>query len=135
MVALFQGIRRYEALRAELGVSTSILAMRLKRMVEDDLLERQPQGEQSERFEYHLTDKGRALYPVFLGLTQWADRWLGNGRGIRFHMHHATCGADSRIEVRCDVCDQPLTPRDVVVRIVSGAELAVWRSKTHSARS
>ncbi|WP_159595446.1 winged helix-turn-helix transcriptional regulator [Hydrogenophaga sp. BPS33] len=122
-VALFQGIRRYEALRTEVGVSTNILALRLKRMVEDGLIARERQGEHSERFEYTLTDKGRALYPVVLGLTQWADRWLSGKDGIRFRMHHMGCGADCRTEVRCDVCAQPLTPHDVAVRLVSGKEL------------
>ncbi len=134
MVALFQGVRRYEALRAELGVSTNILAVRLKRMVEDGLIVRQPQGGPSERFEYSLTDKGRALYPVILCLTQWADRWLSGNRGVRFHMHHAMCGADCRTEVRCDVCAQPLTPHDVMVRVVTGAELDVWRRRAHEQR-
>ncbi len=132
IVALFQGIRRYEALRTEVGVSTNILALRLKRMVEDGLIARERPGEHTERFEYTLTDKGRALFPVVLGLTQWADRWLsGHGEhrsqsgrgGIRFLMHHATCGADCRTEVRCDVCAQPLTPHDVTMRMVTRAEL------------
>ncbi|MDO9434621.1 helix-turn-helix domain-containing protein [Hydrogenophaga sp.] len=126
IVALFQGIRRYEALRTEVGVSTNILALRLKRMVEDGLIARERPGEHTERFEYTLTDKGRALYPVVLGLTQWADRWLSGYGGIRYRMHHASCGADCRTEVRCDACAQPLTPHDVAVRFAGEAQAEIW---------
>lgn len=129
LVALFGGMRRYDALRTELGVATNILALRLKRMVQDGLILRERLGEGSERFEYVLTDKGRALYPVFLGLTQWADRWLCGDGGVPFRMHHADCDADCRTEVRCDACAQPLSPRDVVARVLTGAELAAWRKR------
>ena len=134
IVALLQGIRRYEALRTEVGVSTNILALRLKRMVEDGLIARERPGEHTERFEYALTDKGRALFPVVLGLTQWADRWLSGKGGIRFHMHHATCHADSRTEVRCDACAQPLTPHDVTMRWVTRAELERQRASPGKTR-
>lgn len=79
----FNGVRRFEDLQQHLGVSPSVLSRRLKDMVDEGLLHREPYREDGdrERHEYHPTGKAWDLYPVIVGLMQWGDRYLGDPAG------------------------------------------------------
>ena len=75
-----RGVRRFDALQAELGVSRKVLAERLKALVADGVLTREPYQERPTRHDYLLTPRGRALLPVLVGLQDWGDGWvLGDG--------------------------------------------------------
>ena len=47
------------------------------------MLERRDYQEpgQRQRFEYHLTEKGKDLYPVLSALRQWGDKYLAGPEG------------------------------------------------------
>lgn len=79
----FNGVRRFEDFQQHIGVSPSMLSRRLKGMVDEGLLRREPYREDGdrERHEYHPTDKAWALYPVIVGLMQWGDRYLSDPDG------------------------------------------------------
>jgi DNA-binding HxlR family transcriptional regulator len=68
----FDGVRRFSDFQRSLGVSRGILATRLRRLVALGILQPSPASESSYQ-EYTLTDKGRALFPVVVGLRQWAE--------------------------------------------------------------
>jgi DNA-binding HxlR family transcriptional regulator len=68
------GIHRFDQLLASLGVASNVLTDRLSRLVDEGILERVRYSERPERFEYHLTDKGRELGISLIGLMQWGDR-------------------------------------------------------------
>ncbi|MEO1028109.1 MAG: helix-turn-helix domain-containing protein [Pseudomonadota bacterium] len=72
------GVRRFDDFQAELGAPRTILSNRLKRLTEQDLLEKSTYREPGKRrrTEYVLTSKGAALRPILIGLTQWGDHWL-----------------------------------------------------------
>lgn len=75
-----RGVRRFDALQAELGVSRKVLTERLKALVADGVLAREPYLSHPPRFEYVLTPRGRALLPVLVALQDWGDTWLlGDG--------------------------------------------------------
>lgn len=75
-----RGVRRFDALQRELGVSRKVLAERLKLLVEADVLRREPYQSGPVRYEYVLTPRGRALLPVLIALQDWGDGWvLGDG--------------------------------------------------------
>lgn len=75
-----RGVRRFDALQAELGVSRKVLAERLKSLLADGVLAREPYQDRPTRHEYLLTARGRALLPVLVGLQDWGDGWvLGDG--------------------------------------------------------
>ena len=80
---VLKGVRRFEEIQQHLGVSSSVLSHRLRLMVDDGLLRREPYREQGdrERHEYHPTEKAWDLYPVLAGLVQWGDRHLGDPDG------------------------------------------------------
>lgn len=72
----FLGMKRFAEFRASLGIAPNVLADRLRRLVDEDILERVPYGEHSERFEYVLTAKGADLFVALNALRQWGDRHL-----------------------------------------------------------
>ncbi|QXH35320.1 winged helix-turn-helix transcriptional regulator [Pseudomonas muyukensis] len=72
----FDGLRRFSELQKNLGLAKNILAGRLKLLVEAGLLVQQPASDGSAYKEYVLTDKGRSVFPVVVGLRQWGERFL-----------------------------------------------------------
>jgi len=68
------GVTRFEELLQELGVARNILADRLRRLVEIDLLERRPIGPNSKRFEYVPTIRGLSLREPLSQLEAWGER-------------------------------------------------------------
>lgn len=75
---LLLGPLRYsELLRGLPGITTNLLAKRLKEMEEHGLLERiRAAGEGGQA--YRLTEVGRALEPAVHALGRWGWRWMGN---------------------------------------------------------
>ena len=72
----FFGVRRFADFQKNLGISTNILTNRLAHLVEHEILSRVEAGTHGERYEYRLTDKGRALLPVLTAMRDWSDRWV-----------------------------------------------------------
>lgn len=72
----FDGLRRFSELQKNLGLAKNILAARLKLLVEAGLLAQQPASDGSAYKEYVLTEQGRAVFPIVIGLRQWGERYL-----------------------------------------------------------
>ncbi|MFK0314047.1 winged helix-turn-helix transcriptional regulator [Pseudomonas sp. NPDC090233] len=72
----FDGLRRFSEFQKNLGLAKNILASRLKLLVESGLLQLQPASDGSAYKEYVLTDKGRSVFPIVVGLRQWGERFL-----------------------------------------------------------
>ncbi|MCS4286076.1 DNA-binding HxlR family transcriptional regulator [Pseudomonas sp. BIGb0278] len=72
----FDGLRRFSELQKSLGLAKNILSSRLKLLVETGLLTLQPASDGSAYKEYALTDKGRAVFPIVIGLRQWGEQFL-----------------------------------------------------------
>ena len=53
------------------GIPTNILAARLKRLLENDLIEKDAYQERPVRYAYSLTDKGKTLAPVVKEIVKW----------------------------------------------------------------
>ena len=66
-----QGVCRFNDFQRRIGIAKNILSVRLRRLVEDDILYVQRSSERTERGEYHLTVKGRQLQIILLALWQW----------------------------------------------------------------
>lgn len=67
----FRHLRRFSELQRNLGLAKNILAARLKLLVEAGLLAQQPASDGSAYKEYVLTEKGRSVFPIVVGLRQW----------------------------------------------------------------
>lgn len=74
---LLTGKRTYkEFLEGPEGISTNILANRLRRLEAWGLVERRARGETRERFDYELTRKGADLLPALQELCRWGNRYI-----------------------------------------------------------
>ena len=77
---VLSGPKRFDELQRELGISRNLLAKRLKRMVEGDLLARRPIPN-SQRLAYSLTPKALELRPTILALAEWGQNWREHNSG------------------------------------------------------
>ncbi|MBO3100466.1 winged helix-turn-helix transcriptional regulator [Cellulomonas fengjieae] len=100
----FFGTRRFDDFARRVGISEPVAAARLKELTAAGVLERVPYQEpgQRTRFEYQLTEKGRALQPVITALRQWGDAWGADPAGPPVVAVHRDCGAAVGVRVRCD---------------------------------
>lgn len=69
----FDGIRRFGEFQESLLIARNILTDRLKQLVESGLLDCVPASDGSAYWEYVLTPKGKALFPVIVTLRQWGE--------------------------------------------------------------
>jgi DNA-binding HxlR family transcriptional regulator len=113
---MFLGTHRFDALQAHLGIARNVLAARLRRLVANDILTRRQYVAHPLRYEYHLTRKGRDLYPLIVALLQWGDKYLADAPGGPVLLEHATCGQVTEIVAACGVCGQAVTPREMRAR-------------------
>lgn len=86
---LLAGPRRYTDLHADLpGVSTDVLASRLKEMERDTLVTRRRLPPPGAAYVYELTPRGRDLLPVLTALADWGAPALSERRptdAVRAH--------------------------------------------------
>ncbi|WP_405621041.1 winged helix-turn-helix transcriptional regulator [Streptomyces sp. NBC_00076] len=86
---LLAGPRRYTDLHADLpGVSTDVLASRLKDMEREGVTTRRRLPPPGAAYVYELTGRGRELLPVLQALGQWGQTELGERRptdAVRAH--------------------------------------------------
>jgi DNA-binding HxlR family transcriptional regulator len=101
------------------GAPRDTLAARLRTLVGAGILERRPYSEHPARFEYHLTDAGRDLYPVIVTLMRWGDQYLAGEAGPPLLLQHH-CGHQLTAQVTCQACGEPLHARDTRPVSVSG---------------
>jgi DNA-binding HxlR family transcriptional regulator len=72
----FLGQRRFDEFQESLGVPRAILARRLNRLVAEGLLRKERYADRPPRFEYLLTDKGRAFWDVLAALWRFGEDWM-----------------------------------------------------------
>jgi DNA-binding HxlR family transcriptional regulator len=109
----FLGIRRFDDFVERLGISRNVLADRLDKLVAAGVLERHPYDEARSRYDYLLTDKGRALWPVVVALRQWGDEWICGAGNEPLLLEHRDHGHTTTAQMTCDVCGEPLDARSV----------------------
>jgi DNA-binding HxlR family transcriptional regulator len=100
----FRGIRRFDDFQASLGLARSVLTARLKKLTDEGVLDRRQYTEHPPRYEYRLTEKGRALFPVITALLSWGDDWAAGPAGAPVQLVHAPCGQPMHPELTCPRC-------------------------------
>jgi DNA-binding HxlR family transcriptional regulator len=78
---LFLGVRRFNDIQGDLGISRSVLTDRLARLVDLGIVRTVPYQEPGERVrhEYRPTRKGVGLLPLLVALKTWGDEHLNLG--------------------------------------------------------
>lgn len=75
------------------------------------------------RQEYRLTEKGFDLYPVLVAVREWGDHYLADPEGPPLATVHRDCGADVRVQLRCEAGHDVESPRDVIPAPGPGARI------------
>lgn len=115
------GHTRFDDLQADLDVTRSVLAARLRRLEEEGVVERVAYQTRPERFDYLLTAKGLELWPVLDGLRAWGDKHYPEPGGPPWLIEHRDCGGQPDVHQLCDRCGAPLAADDVTARPGPGA--------------
>ena len=73
---LFDKHRYGNFLAADEGITTNILADRLKRLEVHGIIEKTPYQYNPVRHDYYLTEKGRALKPLVMEMVSWGLKYI-----------------------------------------------------------
>src|SRR5689334_16168843 len=98
------GATRYTEFMARLPVSNSVLSRRLATMTREGLLERCEYQTRPSRFEYRLTRRGAALWPVLVSIWEWERRWVPAHTATLPAVYHRGCGAACSPVLTCRGC-------------------------------
>ncbi|MCU1679757.1 MAG: hypothetical protein JWQ81_496 [Amycolatopsis sp.] len=101
---VFFGIRRFDQIVLNTGASRDILATRLRTLVEAGVLQKQQYEQHPPRYEYVLTEAGRALHPVLLALMNWGDHYITEGEPPTVWEH--SCGQVLNPRTICAACGE-----------------------------
>jgi DNA-binding HxlR family transcriptional regulator len=96
------GVRRFDQIAHNTGASRDILTTRLRGLEAAGVLERRQYEAHPPRYEYVLTEAGRALNTVLLTVMQWGDRYVTEGEPPTVWQH--SCGADLQVKTVCAAC-------------------------------
>jgi len=113
---VFLGNGRFDEMVRRTGAPRDTMAARLRALTASGILERRQYSDHPARFEYHLTDAGRDLYPVILTLMRWGDRYLARGGGPPLRLEHR-CGHVLGAQLVCEACgDQVVAAETTALR-------------------
>lgn len=114
---LFNANGRFDDLQIQTEATPQMLATRLKKLEAHGLVERHAYSERPLRFEYRLTEKGTAFYPVILALRSWGETWCKEpDEGIAVRYVHTMCGEDSGLGTTCAHCGGVLESKDLIAQ-------------------
>lgn len=119
---LLVGVSRFEELRRDLGIASNVLAARLEHLVSHGVVSRRQYQTSPARYEYHLTAKGLALYPVIAALLAWGDEWISDAAPIL--TVHSDCGQVTALKTVCAECGEELTATNTAAVAGPGARPA-----------
>ena len=111
----FFGTRTFEAFRSALSIPRATLTDRLRKLTQLAIFRQVAPGS-SQRKEYRLTKMGFDLYPSFIALMQFGDRWLSKSKPPPLTLIHTNCGCDSHPIVTCSHCGDSVSARDAKYR-------------------
>lgn len=103
---LFYAQRRFTEIARNTGAPRDILTTRLRKLVEHGVIAREQYSDRPARYEYRLTETGRALSPVLLTLKRWGHEHVRQGEDpVRFDH---VCGHEFVAELHCAACGDAL---------------------------
>ncbi len=95
-----------------MGIADNILAARLKKLGDAGILERRLYQTRPYRYEYVLTEKGKALAPVVAALRAWGREWT-TGEDRSPELRHGACNHEVSVGLFCPECGRPVELDDV----------------------
>ncbi len=108
------GLTRFDEFEKSLGIAPNMLTRRLASLVEAGLLERVQYQDRPPRYEYFLTEAGKAFRPVLLAFVEWGSRYFApEGRSVQL-VERAT-GRPVRVGMVDLDTGKPVDARDYVI--------------------
>ncbi|NDZ97213.1 helix-turn-helix transcriptional regulator [Streptomyces sp. SID6673] len=97
----FYGATRFDQFARRVGITDAVASTRLRELTEAGIFEKVPYQEpgQRARNEYLLTQMGRDLLPVVLGLLQWGNQYL-QPQGAPLRLTDSESGEPVIVDVR-----------------------------------
>jgi DNA-binding HxlR family transcriptional regulator len=123
------GLSRYEDLRKSTGITNATLSDRLKRLEDNELVERRRYQTGPDRYEYLLTQKGRDIILVIQALAQVGDKWAVSGeQGPPLKFVNRNSGRAVKLAMVDEKSGEVVRLRDVRPQAGPGADdLVRWR--------
>lgn len=122
------GDSRFSEFRDRWGISNRMLTVRLEALETQELLVKMLYSRRPERYSYHLTPKGTALFDIFACMISWET--AGSESAARLvRIEHLTCShRASQPSTHCAACNEPVLASNVGFTIHSEAppQLPQW---------
>ena len=121
----FYGRRRFEEFQSALAIPRAVLAARLTRLCDEGMLQRVEYQQSPTRYEYRLTDKGRAFWDVLAAMFRWGSDWMWpDGEAPTVVLVDRETGAEVRPRVVDENSGEPVDVRRVRVSAVQPSRKA-----------
>ena len=115
---LLLGQRRFNDIQERIGISRATLSQRLKRLEAEGVIDRVQYDGSPPRYEYRLTDKGRALWEIVVAMWRFGDDWMFDASpGARVELVDKRTGNPIRPRVVDETTGQPLDLASTRVRL------------------
>lgn len=111
--AFLNRVQRFGRWRDTLGLSESVLADRLRELVNAQILHMRPVHDQGrDRQAYRLTQRGLDLWEFLISIWGWETSWV-DGRSAWPDLAHTVCGQPVEPKLGCGSCGAwPVSARD-----------------------
>ncbi len=113
LIACFFNTKKFDAFINQLNIPSSVLADRLKFLIEAGALTRVAYQANPVRHEYQLTEKGKSLFPFIMSLRQWVVENMAPSSQREGRLIHSACGKPLVLDVVCGGCGQKPWPEDI----------------------
>jgi DNA-binding HxlR family transcriptional regulator len=111
---MYMGATRFDEIQIQTEATPQMLATRLKALEADGMVERHPYQRRPLRYEYRLTEKGRAYYPVIQALRTWGETWCkSKGEEVAVRFVHRACGHEVGLDYVCPACGEYVERSDL----------------------
>ena len=107
------GDRRFGDFLKRSGLLKTVVSNRLQKLVSDGCFEKVEYQDSPKRFEYHGTEKLRAIYPIALSMLFWERKWNRRKNKLNIELMHESCGQVTEPTPVCSHCRQTIDPRQV----------------------
>lgn len=120
----FYGATRFGEFRRNTGAARNILSDRLSMLVDQEILKLVDVGERGPRYEYHLTERGESLTPVFVAITQWGNEHIYGAQREAVGFYEKRSGRKLQKLSPLDGDGNVLEKDDLIVKAGPGASAA-----------
>jgi DNA-binding HxlR family transcriptional regulator len=110
---IFYGLSRFNQFHEELKISRSILASRLRELVQNGIIVKSKYADNPARFEYKITKKGFDIWPIAIASIRWGNRWQAGEDSSLQLLKHKTCGHVFDAIIVCSHCCCEVLPDEV----------------------